>query len=271
MSAFENFIHFLQAGMDRPGNFGTFHICCLAVTLIASIVLAWRFHNASDKTIRRIIFIFWITLVVLEVYKQLVFSLSVSDNIATWDYQWYAFPFQFCSSPLYAMPFIIFLKDGKIRNAFISFFATFSFFAGFAVMLYPNDVFINMIGINLQTMIHHGTQVALGVLLVAHNRKRMNKRYFVGSLVVFYIFAAIAMILNEIVHNHLVQIGANDAFNMFYISPYHDCTLPVLANIYKMVPYPVFLIIYLIGFAVVSLIIFGLEKLFVRIICGKNK
>lgn len=138
-------------------------------------------------------------------------------------------------------------------------------------MLYPNDVFINMIGINLQTMIHHGTQVALGVLLVAHNRKRMNKRYFVGSLVVFYIFAAIAMILNEIVHNHLVQIGANDAFNMFYISPYHDCTLPVLANIYKMVPYPVFLIIYLIGFAVVSLIIFGLEKLFVRIICGKNK
>ena len=169
------------------------------------------------------------------------------------------------------MPFIIFLKDGKIRNAFISFFATFSFFAGFAVMLYPNDVFINMIGINLQTMIHHGTQVALGVLLVAHNRKRMNKRYFVGSLVVFYIFAAIAMILNEIVHNHLVQIGANDAFNMFYISPYHDCTLPVLANIYKMVPYPVFLIIYLIGFAVVSLIIFGLEKLFVRIICGKNK
>jgi hypothetical protein len=47
---------------------------------------------------------------------------------------------------------------------------------------------------------------------------------------------------------------------MFFISRHYPCTLPVLADIYAKVPYPVFLCIYLVGFAVVSALIYGIEK-----------
>ena len=270
MSSFEKFVGFLQTKIDTPPSYGTLHIAFLVLTLVAAVFFVWRFHNASDKNIRILFFVFWIVLVILELYKQFVFSININDGIITWDYEWHAFPFQFCSSPLYAMPFIIFLKSGRMRNAFMAFFASFSFFAGLAVMLYPNDVFTSMIGVNFQTMIHHGTMVVLGIVIVAYNRRKMNKRYFAGSLIVFYFFAGVAMIINEVVHNHFVAIGSSEQINMFFISPHYDCTLPVLSTIHDKVPYPAFLCIYLIGFALVAAIIFSLEKLILRIFYRKQ-
>ena len=261
MNAFEKILNMLEASMEVPTNYGAFHIVFLVLTVAASALLIWRFRNSSDKAVRRMLLVVWLVMVALEIYKQLVFSLTVTDGVASWGYQWYAFPFQFCSTPLYALPFIVFLKDGALRRSFIVFFAGFSFFAGLAVMLYPNDVYIDTIGINIQTMIHHGSQVAIGAFLVAYNRRHMNKRYFAGSLGVFCSFAAVAMLLNVIVHAMFVNRGIMDqTFNMFYISPYYDCILPVLSSVYKSVPYPVFLMVYLLGFAAVSARVFGIEK-----------
>jgi hypothetical protein len=47
---------------------------------------------------------------------------------------------------------------------------------------------------------------------------------------------------------------------MFYISPYYNNDLPVLSTIYPMVPYFVYLIIYIFGFALVAALVFAIEK-----------
>lgn len=260
MSFFERMLHFLQAEMETPTNFSLFHVCFLLLTLGAAVLLVLRYRNASQRTVRTICLVVWVTIVSLEIYKQLVFSMTVTDGVAGWDYQWYAFPFQFCSSPLYALPFVIFLKDGLLRRFFITFLSTFSLFAGLAVMLYPNDVFIPMIGINIQTMIHHGSQVALGVFLAAHTRKETRPIHLLGAVAVFAAFSAIAMGLNEAVYAYITSRGMDDSFNMFYISPHYSCTLPVLSGIYDKVPYPLFLLIYLLGFGVIAALFFGIEK-----------
>lgn len=271
MSFFEKILHLLQVEMRCPTNYDLFHICFLLLVVAVSALLVWRFKDASDKTVRKICLISWVTIVLLEIYKQLVFSMDVQDGIAVWDYQWYAFPFQFCSSPLYALPFVIFLKDGLIRRSFITFFTGFSLFAGLAVMLYPNDVFVSMIGINIQTMIHHGTQVAIGIFLAAHNRKGMKLCNLVGSFAVFACFAAVALILNEAVHAFFLEKGIDESFNMFYISRHHDCILPVLSDIYKKVPYFVFLPIYLLGFSAIATLFFGIEKGLIALLSRKKK
>lgn len=271
MSFFEKFIHFLQYEIERPQTFGVFHLAFLAATIIASVLLVIFFKDSSDKTLRRILFGIWIVMVLLEVYKQLVFSMHVTDGVADWNYQWYAFPFQFCSTPLYALPFIIFLKEGWLRESFIAFFASFSLFAGIAVMIYPNDVFIGTLGINIQTMVHHGSQVAIGVLVAAHKRKRTDLHHLFGSLMIFYGFTIIAIISNISVHNYFVANQITDeSFNMFFISPYYPCTLPVLSSIYAALPYPAFLAIYIIGFALVAAIFFGIER-GIYYICRKVK
>jgi hypothetical protein len=52
---------------------------------------------------------------------------------------------------------------------------------------------------------------------------------------------------------------------MFFVSPYFDCTLPVLSAIYPKVPYIAFLLIYNIGFAIVSLIVYSIQKLIIKL------
>ncbi|MBQ5725313.1 MAG: YwaF family protein [Clostridia bacterium] len=258
MTTFQKLVYALQWEMERPTNYGAFHIASLLLVVLLTAFLIIRFRNTSDKTLRRILLVAWLVMVVLEVFKQFSFTLDSDDGItARWDFQWYAFPFQFCSTPLYALPLAIFLPEGKVRRAVMTFLCTFSLFAGLAVMLYPNDVFVRTIGIDVQTMVHHGLQVALGIFLAVYNHRHLNKRHFAWSLLVFYAFAAIAMGMNLGVY-HL--LGIRDTFNMFYISPYFDCTLPVLSGIYKATPYPVFLLIYLVGFALVSAIVYAAEK-----------
>ena len=141
----------------------------------------------------------------------------------------------------------------------MAFFEGFSVFAGLVVMLYPNNVFSSLIGINLQTMIHHGAMVAVGIFMVAYDRHQ-NKRSFFGGLTVFYVFSAAALILNEVIYTAVIAKGAIVEFNMFYISRHFPCTLPILSEIFRQVNYPTFLLIYLIGFTAVSTLVFGIER-----------
>ena len=199
-------------------------------------------------------------LIILEVYKQLNYSYDPADDM--WSYQWYAFPFQFCSTPMYTMLVASLLKEGKVKDSLYAFMATYGLFAGAAVMFYPGDVFIGTIGINIQTMVHHGVMVVMGVLMYVSGRAKLSHKTILKALPVFSIFVALALTANIL----YAQFGdPNQTFNMFYISPYYPCTLPVLSLFYGQVPYPVFLMLYLVGFTaagyIMSLIAMGVTKL----------
>ena len=261
MSFFEKIVVCLQASMATPASYSLFHIAFLLLTAAVAALLIWKFRDADEKTARRILLITWVTIAILEVYKQIVFSMTVTDGVASWGYAWYIFPFQFYSSPLYVLPFAIFLKDGRARDAAMSFLSTFALFGGLAVMLYPGDVFTYMIGINIQTMIHHGSQVVIGLFLAARNRHRFSFKFFLMGIIPFAILSAVALGLNEVIHLYLAGKGqAGTTFNMFFISRHHPCTLPVLSTLAPKLPYPVFLMIYLVGFALAAGIVFGLES-----------
>ena len=256
MNLFERIIHSLQKTMECPTNFGWFHIMFIIITLVGTILICKFYKNCSEKTTNKIVFIFWAVVILLEIYKQVEFSFVYEDGKGIWDYPVYIFPFQLCSSQFYILPFIFLLKDGKIRNAMIAYTITFSFFGGLAVFFYPNDVFIETIGINIQTMIHHGTQILLGVFLFTRYRKVFDFKFYVKSIFVFFVMLLIATVLDIAVYKHLVSMGNTETFNMFFISPYFDCTLPILSIIYDKVPYFVFYLIYMLGFVLISYIIF---------------
>ncbi len=257
MNAFAKLLTFLQREMEAPESFGTFHLLAAMVVIGVTVLACIKLRDADEKTVRRVLLAAWIAMVVLEVYKQIVFTFDVSATGAiTGDYSWYAFPFQLCSTPLYVLPLTIFLKEGRLRDCAIAYLCTFSLFGGLVVMVYPNDVFVKTIGINFQTMIHHGLQVVLGIYLAVHNRRRLSLSHFLGALPVFTVLVASAMLMNVGVHNALRAAGMTDTFNMFFVSPYHPCTLPVLSTVYELVPYPVFLFIYLIGFTLVAALVY---------------
>ena len=258
-------VELFDSKMVEPTSFTWFHNLSIILVVLATVFLCKRFGNAPEEQARKILLYVWCAMVTLEIYKQLNFGISYGDGTLSWDYAWYAFPYQFCSSPLYALPVIIFMKDGRVRDAFIGFMTFFSLFAGLTVLVYPEDALIDVIGINIQTMFHHGMQIVLGIFLAYRNYKKFSLQYFLHSVAVFAGFVIIAILLNVIVYNAFVATGIDETFNMFFISPYFDCSLPVLSMVYDAIPYPVFLIVYIVGFAVVAflmyLIIKGIELL----------
>ncbi|MBQ1821468.1 MAG: YwaF family protein [Clostridia bacterium] len=259
------FLHFLEGEMQRPGNYGWFHLTALALVILTTVLLCLFAKKVKDKTFRLIVFLFWIVLILFETYKQVIFSFNYNDANPTWDYQWYAFPFQMCSSPIYVLPFIFLTKEGSVlRRATVAYSATYVLFAGAAVMFYPNDVFVRTIGINIQTMVWHGSQVILGVYFLSRYAEKLNFRFFLGGVIVFVCMSATAIALDLIVPRFI----GDETFNMFYISPLFPSTLPVLSIIYPLVPWALFFVLYLIGFTLAAYLMYlipiGIRKLTVK-------
>ena len=204
-------------------------------------------------------------MVLFEAYKQLVYPWNTAT--LTWRYPWYIFPFQLCSTPLYVLPVLIFSKNEKVKDACAAFLMTFSLFGGLVTILYPPQVFVSTIGVNIQTMVHHGLQIVIGVFLACYYRKKLNLKFYFKGVIVFLITFIIALALNFIVPQFI-----NESFNMFYISIYEPCTLPLLGDfIYPNVPWAVFLLIYLVGFTIIGLIFYYIEFGFSKINIKKAK
>ena len=252
--------------VEVPQSYGPYHLTCVALVILTAIILISTLKNAKDKTVRIITAIIWIVMVLFEIGKQLLFSVQMdAAGNFSWDYYWYFLPFQFCSSPLYILPIAAFAKKDKIRDAAIVFLATFSFFAGTCVFVFPGDVFIQYDFINVQTMVHHGIQIFFGAYLAFRYRDKLNFKNLAKATAIFTILCTIALAL-DVAAYHLFPIwDIPEIFNMFFISPYLPCTLPVLSEVYKLVPYPAVLCIYVFGFmlcaGLVMLIMKGLIKI----------
>ena len=113
---------------------------------------------------------------------------------------------------------------------------------------------LEIVGINIQTMLHHGGMVVLGVSLLAHHVKLTWKSLLKASIV-FASLMVIAMALNGI-HNNWIMDGT---FNMFFINHKYENGVPVLMIFQPLVPHAVFLLIYLFGFMFCASIVFGIR------------
>lgn len=266
MNAFEKVVNWLRGTMEVPTGYGWFHFMWVGIVIIIIALLCIFGRKLDDKKARIVLGVFWGMMVLFEIYKQIVFAFNYDGTKVSWDYAWYAFPFQFCSTPMYVLPFAIFLKDGKIRNGALTYLATYSLFAGICVFCYPNDVFTDLIGINIQTMFHHGSQIIVGVYVAVRYSENVNIKSYLYSICYFVGLSAVAFIFNVTIGKALT----NHTFNLFFIGPIHPSTLPVLSGIYPKVPYVIFLIIYVFGFSLCGAIVLGI-KYAVSFICGKIK
>lgn len=253
----QTLLEFLNTQMNRPVMYGSFQeswfqYLSLFLFLATMITLTIRLRNANEKKIQRFLRTMAIILIVFEVYKQIDFTYA-----ANWHYQWYAFPFQFCSTPMYVALIASFLKKGEVRNAMYMFLSTYGLFAGLAVMLYPATVYISTVGINIQTMVHHGGMAVMGMVLLA-NHVPLNFKSFLKGTYVFVMLTFVAIILNGI-HNIWIKEGT---FNMFFINPLYRSEIPVLSLFQPIVPSFVYIMIFVVGFSLVAYLMLLIRKAF---------
>ena len=237
---FNRVLAFLDSQMTEPVPFGWFHLIFLALTAFACVFVIYKRKNITEEQLRKVLFITSIVLIVLEIYKQINFAYNVDED--TWDYVWSAFPFQFCSSPLYIMPLAVVIRRQSLRKRLYAFLGSYCLVAGLVVMLYPTTVFTTTIGINLQTMVHHGAMIVIAVLLLVAKAFPLNLRGLGLALPVFLILCAMAMAINGL---YILLGGSEQSFNMFYISPASQPPADFLVTLLEYTPYIVYLLGYL--------------------------
>ncbi len=262
-------LQFLDTQMETPTCYSLFHIAFFVASILLTVYLCVFRKNDSADRVRKVVFIASIVVLLLEVYKQINYSFSYADGKIVYDFQWYAFPFQFCSTPMYVGILAGLIKKGKVHNALCAYLATFAIFAGLCVMVYPGDVFIGTVGINIQTMICHGIMLPIGAYLFATGHVKLENKTILKALCVFAVAVAMAMGMNEIAH--LTGLLERETFNMFYFSPYCDPSLPVYSIVQGIVPYPWSLIIYIAGFTAAAYLMLLASMGIHRLATGKKK
>ena len=253
MNIFEQIIYGLSAKMETPQGYGAFHLISFGIIIALTAVVCLTLGKASQKAEKILLMTVWAVLILWEAYRQLVYAAHFEETVY-WDYQWESFPFQFCSSPLFLLPLAALPKNEKLRDAVRMFLASFSLFAGLAVMFYPNGAFSSTIGVSVQTMLHHGSMIILGVYLGGRllREGKMTIKRFLQADVMFAVMVVLALIMNL-----LSPLVTDETFNMFYIGPNFPCSLVILDAIYLNVPYVLFLMIYMLGFSAMAFLVFS--------------
>ena len=270
MNFFYKFLLFLQSEMNTPRPFGLFHLFWIFLVIISIIYLYKKRNSYNEKQLKKVLLIYGGVAFILEFLKQIIWSFNYDmlTNIVTWDFQWYSFPFQLCTTPIYVSLICLILKDNKIRKSLFSYLSFITILGSIATIIIPDSCFTSDILVNIHTMWLHCGSLVVSVYLMIVKEVELNFDNLKNAVIVFLIFVGIALFLNISVYNSGILNGED--FNMFYISPYFISTLPLFCVIQEMVPYPLFLTFYvsviILGAFVIYLLASRSKKVFVNLI-----
>ena len=264
MSSVEKIIYSLQATMVEPKTFGLFHILWIGIIIISLVFLYLKKDKLNDKSLRIILAVYGFGSLFLEILKQIVWSFNYDPSlmIATWDYPWYIFPFQLCSTPMYVAIICVFLKKSPIRTALLSYISYITIWGSIMTIIMPDSCFVETILVNIHTMYLHCGSFVVSIFLLMIKEVKISINHFLKAYCTFLVLVLLALILNVVFYNFIVPV--DESFNMFYISPYLNSDLPVLSTVQANCPYFVYIIFYLLAFFVGSSAILGIGSLIQR-------
>ena len=261
MNYIERFIESIRFSMDTPKPYEAFHLISLLITAVLIVIISLNRKNKSELKLRLVLGIYGFSCLILEILKQLLFSSTYdpNSNILTWDFKWYSFPFQFCTTPMYAACIACFLKECKLRRALISYISFFTILGGIMVMLLPSDVYTRIVISNIHTTVLHAGGIVVSLFLIITGYVRLEKKSLLRGLFVYLTCVAVAQTLNVTLYKSGVLNG--QTLDLFFISPYFKTSMPVFNLIDQVVDSVLYVILYVLAFLLGSSIVYGISRI----------
>lgn len=261
----------LQTEMPEAKAWGWFHLMWVALIVVSIFILYKLKDKYGEKQLKWVIGTYGIVALILEITKQLIwtFDYNAVTNTFTADFQWYAFPFQLCTTPIFVCVLALFMKRTKIRLSLLSYMAFVTILGSFMTVIIPDDCLVETILINIHTMWLHCGSLVVSIYLLMSGAVKINKQNFKLAIGVFIVFVVLAQILNIGVYNS--GILGDETFNMFYISPYFISSLPVFDVIQQSVPYPLYLALYVVALSLGAGIVYIISKIISKIVNKENR
>lgn len=259
MNLFEKIIYFLQIEVNEPIPYGLFHLLSLSIACLIIFYLYKNKDNYNENQLKLVLGLYSIPTLILELCKQISWGFTFSEQTLVWDYMWYAFPFQLCTTPMYVSLICLFLKKIKLRTALFSYISYITIIGSLLSMLIPVSCYTVYALVNVHTTVLHLGGFIVSVYLIMNKEVENTVCNLKSAINVFLIFVMFALTLNIFIyHSGLLN---DESFNMFYISPYFTSVLPIFDTIQENVPYPIFLFTYIISIMIGAYIVFKLTKL----------
>lgn len=187
--------------MRTPVPYSGFHLVFGGAGILAAIFLAWKLPRGTHP---QVLPACGLILAVSEIYKQGFLYYIVNSG----QYDWWYFPFQLCSIPMYlglGIPFV----PSKLKNSFYSFIQDFGLLGGIMALAEPSGLMHPYITLTVHGFLWHFILIFMGLTCAFYNHGKSGR-----PLLLFLICTAIATVINVLSHPY----GNAD---MFYISPYY--------------------------------------------------
>ncbi len=260
LSPFEQFLLFLQAEMEEPQSWGRFHLLTLGLMCCAIAVLYTRRKQHCETQLKFVLGMYSMVALTTELLKQLswTFNYNLATQVVLWDYEWYSFPYQLCSTPMYVCLACFLMKKCRLRDSLLSYVAYITILGSIATIFMPDSCFVHDILVNIHTThLHYGSFV-VSVYLLMSGEVKLEREALLRGIFVFLAMVTSAFALNELVYWSGILEG--ETFNMFYISRHFISELPVFCDIQQAVPYPIFVAAYIVALSLGGLIIYEIAR-----------
>lgn len=168
----------------------------------------------------RFFFLCGLTMALSEIWKQL--SLTFLVNHGT--YNWWYFPFQLCSLPMYLCLLLPFVPSDRIQNAFLTFFMDYGLLCGIFVFFDTSGMHYSYTPLTVHSYVWHLLLILMGLAAGLSKCTKYTWQEFKDSTFC-YLLGCLAATAFNLAFHHLGTI------NMFYISPYYPMQQRVFGQI----------------------------------------
>lgn len=175
-----------------------------------------RLVSMTDRQFSRLLFGCGLFLAAWELYKQIFLYAFINGG----SYDWWYFPFQLCSLPMYLCLLLPFLKPGPAKQTIYTFMQDFHLLGGIAALLVPDGFRHIHWSLTLHGYVWHILLVLMGLAILVSGRAETGRRGFFRAVRLFLLCCLAATFINCLP-------PARGRADMFYITPYQPSSQPV--------------------------------------------
>ncbi len=220
MNSFANIVKSSYKPLEnQPKPYGTFHLIFVALSLAIIITACYFMRKNKDKTFRIVMFTIGAVLILSEIYKQFYYLYAAGGE----GYDWYIFPFQLCSVPMYLCLVIGCMKKTKARDALCEYLVCIGFLGGIMAYVEPSGILKKTYFDIIHSCIWHAIIIFIALYVLFTNNACNNLKNYLWALAVFAGVVITATVLNVIFYD-------KPDFNMCYISPFYNTPLAVFKD-----------------------------------------
>lgn len=213
-----SFLQWTAWPMTPPVPYSAFHIILASAGICMACVLAWKLRGLKGDAFYRVVFLCGVILALSELYKQLFLYYIVGQG----HYDWWYFPFQLCSLPIYFCLLIPLLKGNAFGRVLCTFVMDFGLLGGIMALAEPSGLLHPYWTMTLHGLLWHVMLIFTSLFLAFAGHEKRDLLSYLQMLPVFGVTCIIATVIN------MLTKGASD---MFYISPYYPVTQVVFDKI----------------------------------------